>query len=262
MKTIRGGNDNNELIKAVEHIHTHSSVVALTGAGISVGSGIPDFRSRGGLWSIYSPNEYATLSVFRYQPQKAWELYRAMGRILEGKLPNSAHYALAELEQSNVLSGVVTQNVDRLHHTAGNSHVLEIHGDHHHLHCIECGHLEPIDDNHLTGSIVPHCEHCGFPLKPNVVLFEESVRMLPEIHSLVEACDVLLVIGTSAQVYPASQLPQMVKDKGGLIYEFNLEGTVLSHGQGSIAPLTDFLVLGDVESTLPNFSRALLERMT
>lgn len=260
MKTIIPGNNDRYFAEAVARFQAALNPVALTGAGISVGSGIPDFRSAGGLWTVYSPDEYATFEVFMRNPVKAWQLYRAMGRIILGKKPNPAHNGLAELEDASLLQGIVTQNVDNLHQLAGNDKVLEIHGDHQHLQCIRCGNLIPVTEEHYHSHDVPQCVSCEYPLKPNVVLFGESVRSLGEIHNLISDCDLLMVIGTSAQVYPAAELPLMVKDNGGLLYEFNKETTVLSTGDyaGETTIQTDYLFQGDVVVTLPMIVRGVL----
>lgn len=228
---------------------------ALTGAGISVGSGISDFRSPGGLWSVFEPDEYATLNVFLREPEKAWRLYRALGRELQGKRPNAAHRALAELEQKGLLDGVVTQNVDSLHQRAGSRTVFEIHGDHQHLHCLQCGALVPVRDDHYQVQTLPLCSSCDYPLKPNVVLFDEPVRGFAEIETFLSGCDLLLVIGTSAQVYPAAGLPLLVKQNGGKIVEFNREPVLGVDSRNRF--ITDFFFRGDVGRTLPLFSRAL-----
>jgi NAD-dependent deacetylase len=232
---------------------TATKVVALTGAGISVASGIPDFRSPGGLWTIFSPEEYATLEVFYRNPAKAWKLYRALGKTLLGKQPNPAHRALAELEQCGILSGIVTQNVDHLHQQAGSRLVFEIHGDHQHLHCLRCDHLQPAKPAHYQRNAVQRCSRCDFPLKPNVVLFGEAVRDLEAIHDFIQDCDLLLVIGTSAQVYPAASLPEMVRDKGGRIFEFNREPALAFMEEGTPP---DLFFPGDVTLTLPLLARA------
>lgn len=257
MKTVISGNDEKYLADAVKQFRLASHPVTLTGAGISVGSGIPDFRSADGLWTLFSPDEYATLHVFMQNPAKAWELYRAMGNIIIGKEPNQAHLALAELENRGLLQGVITQNVDNLHQLAGNKKVFEIHGDHMHLQCIKCGELIPVTEEHCLVKEIPQCEGCVFPLKPNVVLFGESVRNLAEIHSLIARCDLLMVIGTSAQVYPAAELPLLVKQQGGLVYEFNQEHTSLSTADSWSSRLTDYFILGDVCESLPRFVRQL-----
>jgi len=260
MKTIVPGVDQDHLSQAATRFTTASRPVALTGAGISVGSGIADFRSPGGLWSVFSPEEYATLEVFLSEPDKAWQLYRAMGRSLSGKQPNVGHRVLAELEQHGLLRGVVTQNVDNLHQEAGSRNVLEIHGDHRHLHCLQCGHLTPVVEEHFQGEKVPTCANCDFPYKPNVVLFGESVRDRHRIEELIANCDLLMVIGTSAQVYPAAGLPELVKQQGGLIYEFNLEQSLSVPGSRQSLPLSDFFFQGDLGATLPLFAEAVRQK--
>ena len=260
MKTIVPGLDEQHLSQAATRFTKASRAVALTGAGISVGSGIADFRSPGGLWSVFSPDEYATLEVFISDPHKAWRLYREMGRSLLGKKPNLGHRVLADLETQGLLKGVVTQNVDTLHQEAGSRNVLEIHGDHRNLHCLRCGRLTPVSEEHYQQEAVPHCDACSFPYKPNVVLFGESVRHLHRIEELLANCDLLLVIGTSAQVYPAAGLPELVKHQGGLIYEFNLQQSLSVPGSQDSLPLSDFFFQGDLGATLPLFAKAVEEQ--
>ncbi|MCL1979833.1 MAG: NAD-dependent deacylase [Proteobacteria bacterium] len=255
LQTIVTGTDGASYRQAAHLLKTANQALALTGAGISVGSGIPDFRSPGGLWSIFSPEEYATIEVFRRHPAKAWELFRALGKVLVGKRANIAHQALAELERRNWLQGVITQNIDNLHQQAGSCRVFEIHGDHQHLHCLQCGQMVKFAPEHLLAADPPRCATCGFPLKPNVVLFGEAVRGLDAIHACLAGCDLLLVIGTSAQVYPAAALPALVKQQGGRIMEFNQEPALQDLvGRG------DFLFQGDVLRTLPALVAACTQR--
>ncbi|MBV5317025.1 MAG: NAD-dependent deacylase [Desulfobulbaceae bacterium] len=258
MKIIIPGEKNTCLTEAAAILRASAKPAALTGAGISVGSGIPDFRSPDGLWSVFSPEEYATLKVFYRQPAKAWELYRALGKVLLGKKPNPAHRALAEFEQHGWLRGIVTQNIDNLHQQAGSRRVFEIHGDHQHLQCLQCEHLQPIEPAHYQTTGVPRCQHCGFPLKPNVVLFGEAVRDFDAIHNFIADCDLLLVIGTSAQVYPAAALPAMVRNNGGRIFEFNREPAVSPEDYSQTGRPDDFFFQGDVGLTLPMFVKACL----
>lgn len=252
MKTIIPKRNEEYLTEAVSTFTSARNIAALTGAGISVGSGIPDFRSPGGLWTKFSPDEYASIDVFLRQPEKAWSLYRELGKGLMGKRPNSAHHVLADLEEQGYLKGIVTQNIDNLHQTAGNSYVFEIHGDHQHLQCIQCGYLEPVEENHYTTKEIPLCSDCTYPLKPNIVLFGENVRKLDEITFFIQHCDLLMVIGTSAKVYPAASIPGIVKNNGGTIFEFNME-TALSPS------LSDFFFEGDLATTLPGFKKALYD---
>ena len=238
------------LAEAAAALRAASKAVALTGAGISVASGIPDFRSPGGLWTVFSPEEYATIEVFERNPAKAWQLFRALGKVLAGKEPNAAHRALAELEGLGLLAGIITQNIDNLHQQAGSRRIFEIHGDHQHLQCRRCDSVTPVADDLYQATTMPHCEQCGAPLKPNVVLFGEAVRHLEAIHAFVADCDLLLVIGTSAQVYPAAALPTLVRQHGGRIVECNRESVLHRTGQANI------LLAGAVELTLPQLVAA------
>jgi NAD-dependent deacetylase len=256
MKIIVPEVDESHLAEAVQRFRSSKMAVALTGAGISVASGIPDFRSHGGLWKRFPPDEYATLEIFLRKPRKAWQLYRAVGDILQGKKPNAAHHALARLEEKSLLYGIITQNIDMLHQHAGSRNVLEMHGEHRHLHCLQCGGLEEAGQKHYRSPEPPVCRKCGFILKPNVVLFGEAVRGLDEIFTLLQHCDLLLVVGTSAQVYPAAGLPAMIKRTNGLIYEFNVEETPLTLGRTMYPSGSDFFFQGNAADTLRLFSRA------
>lgn len=256
MKTINQKNSD-YLSEAVNIFETASHPVALTGAGISVGSGIADFRSPGGLWTHFSPDEYATLDVFLQNPQKAWKLYRTMGKELLGKAPNKGHQVLADFEKNGLIKGLITQNVDDLHQAAGSKNVLEIHGDHQHLQCLQCSNCIPVEENHYNMQDIPECELCHYPFKPNVVLFGEAVRSLDEIQALISNCDLLLVIGTSANVYPAAGIPESVKQRGGKIYEFNKEQALSSSGFSGHTPFTDYFFKGDLGHTLPLFGDAV-----
>jgi len=258
VKKIIPGEEEMHIEEAASILSSARCVAAFTGAGISVESGIPDFRSEGGLWTVFSPDEYATINVFIQDPEKAWKLYRALGETIEGKKPNPAHEALAELAKLGFLKGVVTQNVDGLHQAAGSQNVLEIHGDHQHLQCIKCQMLEAVTDEHIRSSVTPTCKECGYPLKPNVVLFGEEVRLMEEIYDMLSECDLLLVIGTSAQVYPAAGLPAMVKKNNGHIFEFNVEETSLAMGHTMESAQTDFFFKGKAGKTVPMLVSALI----
>jgi NAD-dependent deacetylase len=256
MKTITPEKDERHLAEAVEVFKSASCAAALTGAGISVNSGIADFRSPGGVWTVFSPDEYATIDVFLRNPKKAWQLYREMGKSLMGKKPNCAHEVLVEFETQGLLKGLVTQNVDNLHQAAGSRNVLEIHGDHQHLQCLRCGDVVPVTEEHYLMTGVPSCRHCHYPYKPNVVLFGEAVRNIEAIEELLSDCDLLLVIGTSAAVYPAAGLPALVKGQGGRVFEFNREQALAADSPRM--PLVDFFFAGDLADTLPMFGRAVL----
>ncbi len=207
------------------------SVVALTGAGISTESGLPDFRSQGGLWAEWDPQEVATLRAFRATPQRFYDFYRHRLAPLATARPNEAHYALVRLEQRGSLRTVITQNVDGLHQVAGSQRVLELHGNLREAICVECGTVGPIAMilEALNQGDLPWCPSCTGALKPNVVLFEE---LLPEAtyreaERTCRRADLLLVVGSSLQVTPAAWLPQVAHQHGAAVVIVNDEPTPL-----------------------------------
>ncbi|WP_205697302.1 NAD-dependent deacylase [Conexibacter sp. SYSU D00693] len=200
-------------------IREAESVVALTGAGISVPSGIPDFRSPGtGLWEGVNPMEVAHIDAWRADPRRFWEFYGQRFASLEGKEPNGAHRVLVELERRGRLDGVVTQNIDRLHRLAGSANLVEVHGTIDTSSCLSCGARFPLDEvrARLAATGLPACD-CGEPLKPDVVLFGEFLPdgALEQAYALAGTADVLLCIGSSLEVHPIAQLPGVTKTNGG-----------------------------------------------
>ena len=157
-----------------ELIRANQPCVALTGAGVSTESGIPDFRSAGGIWSTYDPYEVGSIDAFRRDPAAVWEFYGLRLGVLADAVPNDAHLALARLEAFGLLDAVITQNVDRLHAAAGSRDVVEVHGSVERATCLACGN-EVLDVRSLLP--VPRCPQCGAVLKPGVVMFGE---LLPE----------------------------------------------------------------------------------
>jgi NAD-dependent deacetylase len=199
------------------------SVVALTGAGISVPSGIPDFRSPGtGLWDNVNPMELAHIDVFRRDPERFWQFYGERFAALEHKRPNPAHEALAELERGGLLDAVITQNIDQLHARAGSRELIEVHGTIAHSSCLACGSRYELGEVRARQSAderrIPRCE-CGRPLKPDVVLFGEYLPFaaLARAEELAGAADLLLCIGSSLEVHPVAQLPAITLSRGGQI---------------------------------------------
>jgi NAD-dependent deacetylase len=214
-----------------ELIRRHSRVVALTGAGISVESGIPDFRSPGGLWERFDPMEYAHIQSFRRNPAKVWQLLKEMDETITRARPNPAHYALAELEAKGYLIGIITQNVDNLHQAAGSQKVVEYHGNALRFVCDACkGHhpRETLDFSHT-----PLYCLCGGLIRPDVVFFGEAIPAAAqtEAEDLAQHCDLLLVIGTSGEVAPASYIPAIAREWNAIIVENNLEPTRLTYTQ-------------------------------
>jgi len=201
--------------------------IAFTGAGISVESGIPDFRSPGGLWERFDPVEYAHISTFLRDPERSWEMFLAVEQIIEEAAANAAHRALAELEREGVLGAVVTQNIDGLHQAAGSTVVHEFHGTHAELHCVDCG--RRYGRERVLETIPPHCS-CGQALKPAVVLFGEAIPagVSEAAFSDADACDGLLVVGTSALVFPAAQIPYQVAGREKPVIVVDREPTPLT----------------------------------
>ena len=206
-----------------ELIRDAGSVVALTGAGISVPSGIPDFRSPGtGLWENVDPMEVAHIDVFRRDPERFWHFYGDRFASLEHKQPNRAHEVLAELEAEGMLDAVITQNIDRLHERAGSRELIEVHGTISHSSCLVCGSRYDLADVRARlaadANGVPRCD-CGQPLKPDVVLFGEYLPedALARAQDLAVGADLLICIGSSLEVYPVAQLPAVTLSGGGRI---------------------------------------------
>jgi NAD-dependent deacetylase len=193
--------------------------VALTGAGVSTESGIPDFRSPGGLWARFDPLEYGTIEAFRADPAKVWSFYAPRFAMLATAEPNAAHRALAELERRGLLEAVITQNIDLLHERAGSRNVIEVHGSIRTSTCPGCGASYPLEEvlARLEHTEVPGCDDCGAVLKPDVVFFGE---LLPEAAidravELARRAQLLLVVGSALEVYPVAGLPLETLGAGG-----------------------------------------------
>jgi NAD-dependent deacetylase len=199
-------------------IRTRQPCVVLTGAGVSTESGIPDFRSPTGIWAEYDPMEYASIWAFEANPEKVWEFYgRRLGVLVDAE-PNSAHLALAELERRGLVAAVVTQNIDRLHERAGSADVVEVHGSIRTASCRTCGLRVPMEE--LVPRLpAPGCEACGSVLKPDVVMFGELMpeRETERAFELARGAALLLVVGSSLEVYPVAALPEETLAAGGAL---------------------------------------------
>jgi NAD-dependent deacetylase len=204
-------------------ITSAESAVVLTGAGISVPSGIPDFRSPGtGLWTNMDPMTIAHIDVFRTDPKRFWEFYAQRFHILGDKQPNRAHMLLAEWEERGHVEAVITQNIDRLHAKAGTRELIEMHGSIERSRCLICQRTYDYDE--VTRRIesdrdgIPRCD-CWEPLKPDVVLFGEELPFLSTVRAEAYAqdADLLLCVGSSLEVYPVAELPMKTLRHGGQI---------------------------------------------
>ncbi len=226
-------------------IRKHPRVAALTGAGISVESGIPSFRGAGGLWDRFDPMEYAHIRAFRRDPAKVWQLLSEMDDTISRARPNPAHYALAALEAKGFLAGIITQNVDNLHQAAGSKRVVEYHGNALRFVCDTCRGQHPRES--LDFSHPPLYCLCGGLIRPDVVFFGEAIppRAQEEAEDLAQHCDLLLVIGTSGEVAPASYIPAMAREWQAVIVENNLEPTHLTE------TIADHFLQGSAGTLLP-----------
>ncbi|MCC6904777.1 MAG: NAD-dependent deacylase [Anaerolineae bacterium] len=224
---------NDLLERAAALLRSARYAIALTGAGVSTSSGIPDFRSpASGLWESADPMVVASLPGFQRHPEAFFRWIRPLARLMVEAQPNAAHLALADLERRSILRAVITQNIDMLHTRAGAEHVVELHGSFQEATCMACYRVYPVGQfiHHFieTGE-TPRCEHCGGVLKPNVILFGEQLpfRALQVAQRTVRECDVMLVAGSSLEVAPASDLPMLASECGAKIIMLNYEATYM-----------------------------------
>jgi NAD-dependent deacetylase len=220
-------------------------IIALTGSGISKGSGIPTFRGKDGLWKNYNAMELATPQAFGRDPHLVWEWYAWRIGIILTKDPNLAHDALVKLQEKGLLDWVITQNVDSLHYRAGSKNLLEVHGNIFRTKCMNCGKKTMLTE---APAKPPMCD-CGEMLRPDVVWFGETLdrNVLMKVDEIIKnECDVLLVIGTSGVVYPIADLPYLAKMNDVVVIEFNVDETPISQ-------VADFVILGKSEEILPKF---------
>jgi NAD-dependent deacetylase len=226
-------------------------IVALTGSGISKGSGIPTFRGKDGLWKNYNAMELATPQAFGRDPNLVWEWYSWRIGIILSKDPNPAHYALVQLQEKGLLEWVITQNVDSLHFRAGSKNLLEVHGNIFRTKCMNCGKKTMLTE---APTEPPICD-CGTMLRPDVVWFGESLDrdVLVKVDNIIRnECDVLLVIGTSGVVYPIADLPYLAKIHDVLVIEFNIDETPISQ-------IANYSIFGKSEEILPKFVEKIIQ---
>jgi len=244
---------NHALHNAAEALKKARCVMAFTGAGISVESGIPPFRGPGGVWSKYDPNKFEK-GYFKRHPEEVWPLLKEIFfNILGRAKPNPAHLALAELEAAGRLVGIVTQNIDSLHQNAGSQVVHEYHGSTRRMQCLSCRTFFDSADISLE-TLPPPCPACGGLLKPDFIFFGEGIPS--DVHraatDLAKQADVCLVIGTGGTVVPAGRIPHVVKNHGGTIIEINLRDTPYTYNT------TDYFLEGKAGTRTPELIRAVL----
>jgi NAD-dependent protein deacetylase/lipoamidase len=245
-----------DAVRLAELIREADSAVVLTGAGISVPSGIPDFRSPGtGIWEKVDPMEVAHIDVFRHEPDRFWEFYGQRFAILGDKEPNRAHEVVAELERRGLVDAVITQNIDRLHRRAGSQRVIEVHGSIDECVCLDCGGRVGLDrvmrlmEEHPGA---PECDACISPLKPNVVLFGELLpeEALNDAYAYASGADLLIAIGSSLEVYPVASLPRITLDSGGRL-------AIVTQGDTPYDAAAEVKLSGDVVAELEAVLAAL-----
>lgn len=246
-----------EIALLAKLIRDARSVVALTGAGISVPSGIPDFRSpRTGTWHKVDPMKVAHVDSFRADPMRFWHFYGERFATLGGKQPNDAHRALVALERRHMLDGVITQNVDMLHSKAGTRELVEVHGSIARCTCPDCGgdipQLEVRVRRLGDPDGIPRCEFCGGPLRPEVVLFGEplSEQAMSRARELCSSASLILCIGSSLEVQPVGELPLLTHEAGGAI-------AILTEGPTPLDELATVRLHGDIVEELHSLTSAL-----
>ena len=238
-----------QIQQCAELISQARNVVAMTGAGISTPSGIPDFRSpNSGLWERVNPLAVASIHAFRQSPEKFYDwIYPLTKQFLEAE-PNPAHYALTSLEQQGKLRAIITQNIDNLHRRAGSQIVYELHGHVREVVCTRCYQVQDaaqVFDKFVNDRLVPRCS-CGGVLKPNTILFGEQLPVQEFVAAQValQQADLLFVVGSSLEVAPASDLPELALENGASLVIINLQPTYLDSR-------ADVLIRGDVAEVLP-----------
>lgn len=224
-----------------EALKTARYAVVLTGAGASTDSGLPDFRSKQGLWQGIDPMKMASMTALRRTPVEFYQFYRQRLSRLNGALPNPAHEAIAALQRAGIVKALITQNVDGLHQAAASPKVIELHGSLRECVCLSCERRFSsalIDVEVHTPNDIPECPECGGWLKPGVVLFEEGLpqEAVADALQATRRSDLFIVVGSSLEVSPANQLPAMAVSQGARLAILNLEPTHLDSRAAWLIP--------------------------
>jgi NAD-dependent deacetylase len=243
-----------KLTDLAKDIIAAKKVVVLSGAGMSVESSIAPFRGPGGLWEKYDPFEYGHIKTLRDAPEKAWIMLREMQREIMKAKPNKGHYALAKMEEMGHVNSIITQNVDGLHHLAGSRDVIEFHGNLQSVVCMDCNYTVPSSEVSLD-QIPPSCEKCNGPVKPNAVFFGEAIppEALTRADHESNSCDLMLVVGTSAEVQPAASMPHIAKNAGAKVVEVNISETPFT------SHVSDYILKGPAGEILEKLLNKIAE---
>jgi len=242
---------------AVAILKKSQRTVALTGAGISTHSGIPDFRSPGiGLWNRFHPMEVASLSAFRHNPEQFYTWLHPLAIQMLTAQPNPAHIALAKLQNAGYISTIITQNIDGLHSRAGAENVLEVHGTLGTLTCTNCYRQVSstlIMEDYINHCTIPHCQVCGSILKPDVILYEEQlpIKTWIKAEEASKNCELMLVVGTSLEVMPSAKLPIQAIDQGAKLIILNNAVTFMD-------VRADVVIRADVAEILPQIMNEVM----
>jgi NAD-dependent deacetylase len=246
----------NDLIrKTTSLIESSQNLMVLTGAGISHESGIPTFRGKDGLWNRYDPTERANIESLRRDPLTVWKWYNWRRSLIREAIPNQGHLAIAELERHKDQDFLlVTQNVDGLHRRAGSRELVEVHGYIFEEICLQCNRTTEAHEIYQESELPPKCDVCNETKKPGVVMFGE---MLPQgaierAMSFTRRTDVILVVGTSAVVYPIAAIPFDVKERGGAVVEINPDET-------PVTAIADISIHGPAGEILPAITSRLIK---
>lgn len=240
------------ILQAAEIIKQSKRTTAFTGAGISVESGIPPFRGKNGLWSKYNPI-ILDIDYFKTNTKDSWKVIKKIFYDYFGEAkPNAAHYVLAKMENRNLIKSIITQNIDNLHQEAGSKRVYEFHGNSKYFVCLKCSSVFSLNELILTDE-PPVCKNCGALLKPDFVFFGEGIPQKAYTASIEAAnnSDVFLLIGTTGEIIPASQIPFLAKQNGAKIIEVNVDASSYTYS------ITDIFLQGKATEIMKKLSDAL-----
>jgi NAD-dependent deacetylase len=255
MEGVLVNNIDTAIEQAIHILRGAKHAVALTGAGVSTRSGIPDFRSpESGLWDHYDPMEVATITAFKQNPRAFYDWIRPLAQKIVTAKPNPAHLALAQLEKFGPLQAVITQNIDVLHTKAGSQTIYEVHGHMREatcMHCLQTYQSETALADYLISAPIPLCSACHGVLKPNIILFGEilPVTVMNRAKRHARDCDVMIVAGSSLEVAPAGDLPLLAKYNGAKLI-------IVNFGETHLDDMADVLIQADVVDVLPRLAAA------